>query len=184
VLRVRDLMTEDLVTVTPADTLREAAEAMAGDHVSGLPVVEGGRAVGVLSATDLLGHLADSPGVEVPRVGSWPVDRIPAGSQWEEGTEIPSRFFREDWEESRYAFEAFPTDPEGPEWNVLEETTVGELMTRDVLSLPSEAPVQDAAREMLDSGVRRLLVVDDGKLVGVISSTDIMEAVAEHGLDA
>jgi CBS domain-containing protein len=63
------------------------------------------------------------------------------------------------------------------------ETTVGSVMTTAVVSLPPGAAVQEAARLMLPAGVHRLLVVDDeGELVGLVSSSDIVRAVAERGL--
>ncbi|MGB5525303.1 MAG: CBS domain-containing protein, partial [Gemmatimonadota bacterium] len=62
-------------------------------------------------------------------------------------------------------------------------TTVGSVMTAAVVSLPPEAPVQEAARIMVPAGVHRILVVDAaGELVGLVSSSDIVRAVAERGL--
>jgi CBS-domain-containing membrane protein len=54
VLRVRDIMTTDVVTLPPDATLEEAEQCFATHHVSGVPVVDGGRAVGVVSRSDLL----------------------------------------------------------------------------------------------------------------------------------
>lgn len=181
---VRDLMTEDLVTVTPSDTLRDAAEVMADEHFSGLPVVDGGEAVGVISATDLLSFVANASGVEVTRSRGGGLDRIPEGEQWEEGGEIPPGYFLDDWAEDHYAFGDFLPDTDRPEWNVLEEHTVAECMTRSVHAIGSDATIQEAARTMLDARIRRVLVVDDGELVGVLTSTDVMEAVAERGVGA
>lgn len=182
-LKVRDVMTTDLVTVTPSDTVRDAAEAMSYDHVSGLPVVDGGRAVGVISATDVLAFAADAAGLELERADAPGADRVPAGAQWEEGGALPGGYFgEEEWDEREAYLEEYLPSTDRPEWNVLEETTVAELMTRAVHSIPADAGIREAAREMLDAGVRRLLVVEDGRLVGVVSSTDVMKAVAEHGI--
>lgn len=169
VLIVRDLMTDDLVTVGPGYTLREAAEAMADAHVSGLPVVEEGMAVGVISATDLLGFAASesgSPGGPGGRRG---------------GTEIPTGYYTESWPE-RSRGGALLEETDRPEWSALEEHTVGEYMTRALITLAPDATVQEAAATMLGSGVRRLLVVDVDRLVGLISTTDVLDAVAEHGI--
>ena len=63
------------------------------------------------------------------------------------------------------------------------ETTVGSVMTNAVVSLPPGAAVQEAARIMVPAGVHRILVVDTGgELVGLVSSSDIVRAVAERGL--
>lgn len=182
-LKVRDVMTTDLVTVTPSDTIRDAAEAMSYDHVSGLPVVDGGRAVGVISATDVLGFAADAAGLELEREAVPGADQVPAGAQWDEGDVLPGGYFGEDeWDEGEAYLEEYLPSSDRPEWNVLEDTTVTELMTRAVHSISADAGVERAAREMLDAGVRRLLVVEDDHLVGVVSSTDVMKAVAEHGV--
>lgn len=181
-LKVRDLMTSDLVTTTPSETLRDAAEAMAYDHVSGLPVVEGGKAVGVISATDILSFTADAAGVEMERPVAPGARDIPSGAQWEEGAEVPFGYYADDWRDEEFPVGEYLPSADRPEWNVMEETTVAEVMTRSVQSVPADSDVQEAARAMLDAGIRRLLVVEDGRLVGVVSSTDVMKAVAELGL--
>jgi CBS domain-containing protein len=55
-----EIMTRDVVTINPQDTLREALAAMVENHVSALPVVDARQhCVGVLSVTDLLGMTKD-----------------------------------------------------------------------------------------------------------------------------
>ena len=61
---------------------------------------------------------------------------------------------------------------------VLQKTTVRDLMTPQPLTISPDAEVKEAARRMLDSDVHRLFVIADGRMVGVISTTDIMRAVA------
>ncbi len=55
---VSDMMTKDVATVAPGTSLREAAATMAERWIRHLPVVDGGRVVGVLSQRDLAGILA------------------------------------------------------------------------------------------------------------------------------
>ena len=71
---------------------------------------------------------------------------------------------------------------DGPEWNHLGERTVAEAMTPSVWSVTSDTPVRDAARVMLDNRIHRVLVVDAGRLIGIVSSSDIVRAVADKGL--
>jgi len=52
-MKVRDAMTSDVTTVTPEDTLKEAAELMAGLNVGLLPVGENDRLVGMISDRDI-----------------------------------------------------------------------------------------------------------------------------------
>jgi CBS domain-containing protein len=61
---------------------------------------------------------------------------------------------------------------------LLGQTSVRDLMTRRPLMIESTAEVQDAARHMLYADVRRLFVEEEEVLVGVISQTDIVRAVA------
>ena len=53
-LKLRDIMTRDVVSAAPDLTIREAMELLSERHVSGAPVVDGGKVVGVFSASDLL----------------------------------------------------------------------------------------------------------------------------------
>lgn len=71
---------------------------------------------------------------------------------------------------------------EGPEWNHLEGRTVAEAMTPSVWSMTSATPVQQAARLMFDNRIHRVLIVDDGMLIGIVSAIDIVRSVAERGL--
>jgi CBS domain-containing protein len=61
---------------------------------------------------------------------------------------------------------------------LLEQTPVSDIMTPKPLMIESTAEVQEAARHMLYAEVRRLFVEECGVLVGVISHTDIVRAVA------
>jgi acetoin utilization protein AcuB len=52
-LRVSELMTTDLITVTPDIPLEEAARIMADNKIGGLPVMEDGKLVGIITETDI-----------------------------------------------------------------------------------------------------------------------------------
>jgi CBS domain-containing protein len=62
---------------------------------------------------------------------------------------------------------------------VLGELEVGEIMERDPVSARPEMEVDDLRRTMLESGARYLPVLQDGKLLGVISFRDVAKAVLE-----
>ncbi len=63
-LKLRDIMTTDVVTATPDMSLREAMEMLSSRHISGAPVTAGGKVVGIFSASDLLSFLVDLEGAE------------------------------------------------------------------------------------------------------------------------
>lgn len=58
-LKLKDIMTRDVVRTAPDMTLRAAMELLSERHVSGVPVVDGGKVVGIFSASDLLAFLTD-----------------------------------------------------------------------------------------------------------------------------
>lgn len=51
------VMSRELVTLTPGQSMREAAEIMYGKRIGCLPVVEGEELAGLLTTTDMLGLL-------------------------------------------------------------------------------------------------------------------------------
>jgi CBS domain-containing protein len=55
----------------------------------------------------------------------------------------------------------------------LTTATVDEAMTTEVLTVPPDMPLRDAAREMAVRWIRHLPVVDGGQLLGVISMRDV-----------
>ncbi len=54
-----------------------------------------------------------------------------------------------------------------------DKTTVDDAMTIDVYTVPPDMPLQDAAREMAARWIRHLPVVQDGRLLGVVSMRDV-----------
>ena len=65
---------------------------------------------------------------------------------------------------------------------LLTATTVGAIMTTRSLAVSPETTVREAAQQMLYADVHRLYVVEHGQVVGVISTTDIVRAVASAQL--
>jgi len=61
---------------------------------------------------------------------------------------------------------------------LFEKTFVRDLMTPRPLTIAPDAEVKEAAQQMLYADVHRLFVTEGERLIGVISTTDIMRAVA------
>ncbi|MDA1080729.1 MAG: CBS domain-containing protein [Gemmatimonadetes bacterium] len=59
--KLSDVMSRDLVAFTPETSLVDAIELLAERHISGAPVLRGGRVVGVLTASDILEFVATNP---------------------------------------------------------------------------------------------------------------------------
>ena len=62
----------------------------------------------------------------------------------------------------------------------LGDLRVADVMLRDPVTATPDMEVNDLRRTMLDSGARYLPVVQDGKLLGVISFRDVAKAVLEE----
>jgi CBS domain-containing protein len=174
---VGDIMTADPVTLDVDTTLREAIDALQAAGVSGAPVLSGDQLVGVVSGTDFLDFEASSPGVPPERREMLEWGEIDTPSE-EDAEEYPAAFFVDRWIDSESEVFTRISETESPEWDRLDEHTVGEVMSRRLVTVDSGAPVSEAARRMLDSGVHRVLVVEERGLVGIVSAFDILRVVA------
>jgi len=59
------------------------------------------------------------------------------------------------------------------------DMTVSECMTTPILSVPSEADLNECYKIMQDNQIRRVPVVDDGKCVGIVSLADVAQRVSK-----
>lgn len=62
---------------------------------------------------------------------------------------------------------------------MLKQVPVKEAMSTDVLTTPPDTPVADAARLMIERKIGCLPVIENGKLVGIVTETDFVRLVAE-----
>ncbi|HEX6941756.1 MAG TPA: CBS domain-containing protein [Gemmatimonadaceae bacterium] len=183
-LRLRDIMTTELVSVSPELSLRDAMELFVTHHVSGAPVVAQHRVVGVVSVTDLLGFVAGAPGFRDEVRFEASLDELETNAEPGEGDEPMANWFVElPTDESSDVVEQFnETGSRRPAIDRFAEHTVSEVMNDNVCSLPSGTRVDQAADFMRNAGIHRVLVMDDGALVGIVSMKDIADAVADHRL--
>ncbi len=56
---------------------------------------------------------------------------------------------------------------------------VNDLMSKDLMVVHKDTPIQDITRIMADKGYQRIPVVEDGKLVGLITQSSIIRALAD-----
>jgi predicted transcriptional regulator len=64
-----------------------------------------------------------------------------------------------------------------------EEDQIALLMTRNPVVVGPGATVIEASKLLVEHGIRRLPVVEDGKLVGMVTIADIIEVVSEMGIN-
>ena len=59
-------------------------------------------------------------------------------------------------------------------------TSVSQVMTRPLITIDSDAPAFRALRLMIDENIHHLPLVEEGKIVGIISATDLLAQQANH----
>lgn len=61
-------------------------------------------------------------------------------------------------------------------------TKVSEIMSTPLRVIDPEAPIKEAARRMVNKGIRRLVVIKDNKLVGIVTTTDFARHLGKKTL--
>ncbi|HWP03331.1 MAG TPA: CBS domain-containing protein [Gemmatimonadaceae bacterium] len=184
-LLVRDIMTPHVVTLAPDATLREAIDTLVACRIGGAPVAERGKIVGVLSARDVLEFEAAAAdelalGVEADDAGALGEDAVSESVvEWEESDEPPATFFTGVREMTDLDIDAAVEDYVARSDDLMNRS-IAEVMSRTVCTVPADMEVSAAAQRMLSAGVQRALVTEDGKLTGILTTTDILRAVAER----
>jgi CBS domain-containing protein len=147
---VRDIMDSDPATVRPDTPVEDVVRTLREHELPGVPVVDAeGRCVGMVTEADLV--LPDDEGdLHIPHYIN-----LFGGTVF---LEPLSRF------EGRLR-KAFASKAE-------------DMMTRDPEVVAPDTTVRDAARIIHESGHNRLPVVEDGRLVGVVTRVDVLGALA------
>ncbi|MDJ0788338.1 MAG: CBS domain-containing protein [Myxococcota bacterium] len=159
-LLARDVMERNVAVVAAQATLLELEQAFEEAGVSGFPVVDGGRVVGVVSRADVLRQLGGKSGDE-PRLSTF-------------YAELPS--FGSGLADERFA------DAAARGGRPVEQLKVADLMTPSTVTVAPDATLLDVALALTEHRIHRVLVTDAGTLVGVVSSLDLVRLVAEEKL--
>jgi CBS domain-containing protein len=146
---VSDLMKTEIISVLPENTLADAARLMLARHVGGLPVLEAGRLVGIVTEGDLLRRV-ELGTAENPH--NWLKTFFAPASLAKEYVHTHGRFVRD-------------------------------VMTADPISVTPETPLGEVADLMCTKHFKRLPVLSQHRLVGVISRTDMLAILARRLLD-
>lgn len=167
--RVRDVMSTEIVTVAPDMTVVGLASMLQQEDLSGAPVVDGDRVVGVVSDSDIL-RLAVEEGALEELVD-------------EDGRSESEGYFRSSPGVLGRLGRFLPT---GVPETRLEAHSVRDIMTSATFSVRPEATLSEAARFLAGANIERALVFDDGRLVGVVTTFDVLKGLTEDGrpLDA
>ncbi len=133
-MKVRQLMSRNVVTIGASVSCLEAVSRMHGARVRHLPVVDtSGGLIGIVTDRDLRHHLFE-PRV-LKEVGTTAVDIL------------------------------------------LKAVAVSEIMSSPVLSVKSDEEVVEAARIMLEDKVGSLPVLENGRVIGIVTETDVLRQI-------
>jgi CBS domain-containing protein len=146
-LKARDIMTREVITVHPETEIVEAAKLLLEHHFNGLPVVDReGRLKGMICQDDLISQQRKIP--------------------------LPSYFILLDslipLTSKKHIEKAVQK---------IAAITVGEAMTSDTITVGPEADLEDIATLMVKHTIHTLPVLDQGKLVGIIGKEDILRTL-------
>jgi len=144
-MRAHQIMTKDVITVTPHTSIEDAAKIMLRTHISGLPVLDdAGKLVGIVSESDFLRRSEIGTGRKRPAWLQFLIGpgRAAADFVHERGRKIE------------------------------------EVMTENPVTVGEETPLEDLVRLMEKKGIKRLPVMSVNKLVGIVTRSNLLQAVA------
>ncbi len=182
--RLHDIMSKDVVTAQPADTVLAAVQRMAETGVSCVVVVDGERVLGILTERDVLGAVArpetDLAQVTVAQAMSSPVHTAPATlSVLAAGRIMQARQIRRlpVLEGRHLAGIVTQTDITRGLINLTPLTSISDIMTREVVTIEAEALVAEAARVMASKRISCLVATRHGAAAGILTEKDLIHRV-------
>lgn len=149
VIRAGDIMTTDLIVVGPDATIGEIAKLLVENHISGLPVVDENKKVLGIISEGDLLHKEVFP--KTPDVLN-----ILGALIYYNGVKAYRQAFRK-----------------------MMASTAAELMTEKVVTVQESADLSEIGELMLEHHIKRVPVIKDGRLVGMIGRSDIVRLLVE-----
>jgi CBS domain-containing protein len=146
----REIMNRNVATVREDAAIEEVARLLTEKNISGAPVVDSEGKVVGIVSEGDLLHKETNP-----RSPSYV--NILGAIIYTSGLER----FREDFKK-------------------LAATRASEIMTRDVISVNGDAKMEQVATLMVEHGIKRVPVLENGKIIGIITRADIIRAMAQQ----
>jgi CBS domain-containing protein len=171
-LTVSDIMMRDVVTVTPELSVADLIRLFEFEQISGAPVVEEGRVIGVVSVTDVMrlaAHEAEIASGDTMLERDWveedvddddPIRTRKRLAYFLDPAEYPALFAAT---EGKAAFS---------------QSTVREIMTPATFSVHPATSIIELARFLARGRIHRSLVIDGDRLDGIVTTFDVVRAVA------
>ena len=149
-LTAKDIMTKDVVTVTPDTSIESLASLLVSNQISGAPVVDAsGSIVGIVTENDLISR---NKRLHIPTVVSF----LDAAIYLESSKKFAEEVKR------------------------VTATKVGDICAKKIVTITEETALTDIATIMDEKKVHVLPVVKGGKLVGIVGKRDVVRAVAQQ----
>ncbi len=146
-MRVKDIMTTDVISVSPETEIVQAARILLEKRINGLPVLDAkGRVVGIICQSDLVVQQKSVP--------------------------IPSLFSLLDGFMPLTSLKRIEKEVEK-----IAALTVAQAMTPKPTTVTPETGIEEVASLMVDKGFHTLPVVLDDKLVGVVGKEDVLKTL-------
>jgi len=151
-MRAMDVMTTNVITVTPEASVQEVAKVLSERGISGVPVVDAdNRLAGIVSEGDLL-HRVETGTERRP-------DRTRRRRSWWLDTIASDEELARDYVKSH-------------------GRTARDVMTPEVVSVTDTTDLAEIATLLETKRIKRVPVLKDGRLVGIISRANLMRALA------
>lgn len=152
--KAADLMQKDVITATANMTLHDLAVLMEEEGIHGLPVVDSaGDPIGVVSRSDLASSITT-----------------------ESGSLTPERQYYAVYDEDIDLDEGYSP----PDVEVDGDMTVGDIMSTHIVKAGVNATAGELGGLMSRERVHRVLITEGPKLVGIVSSSDVLKCLAEY----
>ena len=153
-LKVRDLMTTQVVTLQPTDTIKKATIKFAIDNISGAPVVD--------NRNHLLGIVSENDILRILYTYQLKLDKENRGSMM-------------------LSYSMDNSDEGDDELKKISEEisnmAIGDIMIRTVLTTSPDALIMEVLKSMIEMDVNRVPVVEKGVVIGIIPRADIVFAL-------
>ncbi len=155
-MNVKEAMNTEVITCKPGDPVSKLVELLKKHHISGMPVVDNEKVVGIVSETDML-KLFQTPEVSSDMFLPSPFEII----------EMPIR--------SVIRFEEFKKSLED-----IRMKPVRDIMKKKIYSVSPDISLEEASGMMVKYDVNRLPVIENGKLIGILVRSDIIRGLSKE----
>jgi PAS domain S-box-containing protein len=183
-LEVKDVMSEDVITITPEETAVSAAQVMSANNVSSILIVDNGRVVGIATERDFLARISgsdmDLSRVAVADIMSRPVESVPPDlSIFDASAMMEAKHIKRlpVLAGTRLVGIVTQTDLTRALTSYFVWKDVSEIMSREVATIPAQAMVEKAAEIMHSHNISCIVALEGTRVRGILTERDFLKRV-------